>query len=471
MKFKTGASASLLLLLGLAATALRAQDTRTLTLIEDYDQKYMCSRVFELKNVFATDITPFIEGSIKRYNKNSNIQRLCYKLGQKQFIVVSTGVDMMPYVVDMVAKLDRPCSKKDASKSIVDGDGIYRFTYTPKFRATDNMRDVLTLTISDGASYFDPGTNLFYWKDSKSDGETQLKFLKALDRPLPQANICIKAYEINENDFAELGIDYVNWKNGPGASLLGMGYDWTNFTSSDNVSSWTNNLNIVSKGPASSVGGLGGFMVAPQFDATFLRMLNQKGKAKVATSGSIVLVNDASSDPGSNNYSNAKYRLRFTPNYDVIKKDSDQKTSVDAFNENFYFYLRNPTIGCNDEGTKTDIVMFGWVLYIENEIERTNTGTPVINQQFFRSALTIAAGSEKLIGTYTKEHKVKQSNAMPFLGDIPGFKYLTGAFVESKTRSRVFITVEASPVLYDTSLSGWAGKVVEAAELIRKEDI
>lgn len=448
---------------------LMGQETRTLSLIEDYDQKYMCSRVFELKNIKSADITPFIDGSIKRYNTGSNIQRLNYKPTGRQFILVNTGVDMMPYVVDMVAKLDRPCAKKDANNSIVDGDGIYKYTYRPKYRGTENMKDILGLTLNNGVAYFDQNANLFYWKDSKSHGELFLEFLKALDRRVPQVTIALKVYEMNDNEFVELGVDYINWKNGPGASLLGVGYDWTNFTSSENMSSWTNSLNVVSKGPASSLGGIGGFMIAPQFDATFLRMLEQKGKAKVATSGSITVINDASSDPGPNNYSTAKYRLKFVPSVQSIKKDSNQNATIDAFAESIYFYLRKPTIGFNDDGTKPATIQFGWVLNIENTVEKTNTGSPVINQQFFSSWLTIATGSEKLIGTYTKEHLIKQTIGMPYLADIPGAKYLFGTSVDSKTHSRVFITTEITDVPPDHSLSEWAGKVISASEIVKGE--
>lgn len=469
MKLNCQAFKILLSLLASGGTfLLSAQETRTLSLIEDYDQKYMCSRVFELKHIKSADITPFIDGSIKRYNTGSNIQRLNYKPDGRQFILVNTGVDMMPYVVDMVEKLDRPCAKKDANNSIVDGDGIYKFQYRPKYRGTENMKDIISLTLNNGIAYFDQNANLFYWKDSKSHGNLFMEFIQAADRRVPQVTIALKVYEINENEFVELGLDYINWKNGPGASLLGVGYDWTNFTSSENMSSWTNSLNVVSKGPASSLGGIGGFMVAPQFDATFLKMLEQKGKAKIATSGTISVINDAASDPGPNNYSTAKYRLKFVPSVQSIKKDSNQNMSVDSFAETFYFYVRKPTIGFNDDGSKPSTIQFGWVLNIENPVEKINTGTPVINQQFFSSWLTIATGSEKLIGTYTKEHLIKQTIGMPYLADIPGAKYLFGTDIDSKTHSRVFITAEVTDVPADRSLSEWAGKIISASEVVKE---
>lgn len=468
MKLRSKILAGLTLLAGVAGPVM-AQETRTLTLIEDYDQKYMCTKVFELKNVKAEDLTPFVVGAVKRYKSESDVQRLNYSVGKKSFLVVSTGVDMMPYVEDMITKLDRPCSQKDANGSIVDGDGIYRFVYYPKFRATANMREVLKLTVSEGANYVDLGTNMFYWKDSLSDGNTQLTWLKALDREIPQLELQMNVYELNENDFIELGVDYISWKNGPGADLLGVGYNFLNFKSVTNYSSWENMVGNVSKGPASSATGVAGFMVAPQFDATFLRMLYQKGRAKVASSGSITVRNDATSDPGDDSYSKADYRIKFVPSLQNITKDSDRNISVSTINDEFYLYFRKPTIGFNDAATEAATIMFGWVLNIKNQVEETNTGTPVYNTNVMRSWLTLDAGTEKLLGSYVKEHKVNQNNGMPFLNDIPGFKYLVGATEDSKTRTIVFVTVKATPVKVGTAVSEWAGKMITAAEMVKEE--
>ena len=190
----------------------------------------------------------------------------------------------------------------------------------------------------------------------------------------------------------------------------------------------------------------------------------------MATSGSIVVINDANSDPGDNNYSGANYKIKFVPSLQNIQKDSDRNISISTISDEFYLYLRKPTIGFNDAATESATLMFGWVLNIKNQVEETNTGTPVYNNHTMRSWLTLDAGSEKLLGSFVKEHKVNQNNGMPFLNDIPGFKYLVGATEDSKTRTIVFVTVKATPVVPGTAVSEWAGKMITAAELV-KEDI
>lgn len=450
---------------------------RQLRVVEDRDQRYMATKVYELKNIYAGDIVPWVQGAVQRYHPLSTVERCEYKEGgYKQYIVVNTGVDMLPYIDDMVAKLDRPskivpAKVKDGSpeSSNLEGTGIYKFVYYPKFRANPNMINIGPVTGSEDGSYFYDRTNsLFYWKDSKSDGETSYKWFQALDRPLPQVELKLNVYEINSNDMKELGIDYISWKNGPGANIFATGLDMFNFKSFGDVSNFTNSLDVVSKVSHT----FGGFMVAPQIDATFIRLLAQKGKARIATSGSLTVVNDYNFDPGDNNFSHAKYKLLFTPDYQDIQKDKEQNTSVNSTPSNIYFYLRKPTVNFTggDNGDKAATIEFGYVLNVVDTVEKTNKGTDAQNNQFFRSWLSASCGSEKLVACYEKDHLVMQNDGIPYLCDVPGLKYLVGSSVESKSKTKVFITVSVSSVSHEADLSEWAGKVVTAAELIKKDE-
>jgi hypothetical protein len=445
----------------------RKNKVRTIIFNQDLNQKYMTTRVFKLNHIAAGDILPFIKGSIKRFSSESKIQRLNYTYGKEQYICVSTGVEVMPYIIDMVQKLDRPCKIKGPNNEIVDGDGIYRFVYYANYRATDNMRQALQSAVQNGVSYFDQSNNMFYWKDSLSSGKNFLSFLKAVDRPVPQLQITINTYILNENDFIELGLDYVSWKNGPGAKIFSAAFQYLDFDSWTNLA---NMMDIMSKGPFSSVGVAGAFLVAPQFDATFLRMLAQKGNAKSSTSGTLTVINDFFADPGYNNFDGAKYRLKFTPSYQSIEKDSERNISVDNLNgEDYFFYIRNPIITFNDTAMASAVLMCGWVLEIDENVEKTNDGTPVINKQYFSSWLTIDAGTEKLIGSYEKDIYVRQQHGIPFLSDIPIFKYLFGTTSVSKSKARIFITMKVDPVSTERNFSQWAGKVIEAAKITPAE--
>ena len=454
----------------LAVTGL-ADKTRTIVFNEDRDQHYMTTKVYELKNVDAHDIMPYINGAVKRYDPQSNVKSLDYARGKAKFLTVSTGNDMIPYIDDMIGKLDHPSMKKDAAGSIVDGDGIYRFSYCSKYRGTTNMKEVIEQTFTGGygagAAYYDEPTNMFYWKSSKSEGELYKNFLTAIDRSLPQMRVYLNFYLVNDNDFRELGIDYLSWKNGPGMDLFGVGYDYTSFDSVTNLSHLSS---LVAEGPGGSMTGLGGIMCAPQIDATFVRMLSQKGVAKMAVSASLALVNDfgPDSDPGTDNYDGAKYRFKFTPEYQNVQKDDDQKMSVEILDSSVvWFYVRMPIICFSgDKADRAATLMCGWQMKVDDPVEENNKGVASVNSNAYYSTVTIADGTEKLIAVYDKDVYTYQYNGVPYVGEIPVLKYLLGSEAKVKSKSKVFVTMKAEAITPEEKVPAWAGEVIAADALI-----
>ncbi|HCE44332.1 MAG TPA: hypothetical protein DET40_12360 [Lentisphaeria bacterium] len=445
-----------------------AQETREIRVTEDRDQAYFTSKVYELKNTLATDITPFVIGAVQRYDKFSSVERMNDKANKKQLLSVNMPVAMVPYIDDMIAKIDRP-GTKDGQNSVIQSTGITKFVYYPEHRASLDFLPIgPAVGSSDGSYFFDPANNMFYWKDVRSKGEGALKYYQAFDRPVPQVELTLNVYEINDNDVKELGIDYVSWKNGPGANIFNTGWDFLNMKTFTNTSTVVNATDIMGK----AAHGWGGFMVAPNIDMTFIRLLAQKGKAKIATSGALTLVNDYTNDPGPNAFSKAKYRLKFTPDYQNIQKDDKQNASVKQTKGDFYFYLRRPCINFNGEtGDKAMMVEFGYEMNIVDTVELTNKGNPVQNVSNFKSWLTVAAGTEKLLGTFDREQDVSQYNGMPFLGDIPVLKYIFGAVAHSKSSTKVFVTVSAKAITPTDNLSEWSGKAVTIGEMLAAKKI
>jgi hypothetical protein len=97
----------------------------------------------------------------------------------------------------------------------------------------------------------------------------------------------------------------------------------------------------------------------------------------------------------------------------------------------------------------------------------TNTGDLLEDDFEFESNTTVAANSEKLLATYTKHHKVKQNNGIPFLSDIPILKYIFGSSSDSWKNYRYYVTVEAKPLAPSNSWCDWAGKIVSADDMLK----
>ncbi|MBS1452638.1 hypothetical protein [Victivallis lenta] len=458
-----------LLLAGLVSAAVAAETDRQRTIVftEDRGQHYMTSKTYRLNHVKAHDLMPYVLGAVKRFDSQSDVQSLDY-LGKEQYLVVSTSDTLLPYIDDMIAKLDYPSAKVDENGIGIEGDGIYRWVYCPLFRSSENMREVLSLAFrpggyGSGASFFDAPTNMFYWKSSKSQGEEYLKFLKAIDRPVPQMTVTLNVYMVSDNDFRELGIDYVAWKNGPGAELFATGFDFTDFDSLSKIRDFTS---ILSEGPLSAATGWGGIMVAPNFDATFLRMLAQKGKAYTAGSAAITVVNDFTS-PAATGWDDASYRFKFVPQFQNIRKDEEQTTTIEAVDGAEYaFYLSMPVI-CfgEDPADRALTLMCEWNLAVNSLVETDDLGVTTIDSNTFGSMLTLENRAEKLIASFDKEIEVEQYNGMPFFGDIPVLKYLFGAESRVKSKMKIFVTMKAEAVENGSVVPPAAGEVIEAAKL------
>jgi type II secretory pathway component GspD/PulD (secretin) len=123
----------------------------------------------------------------------------------------------------------------------------------------------------DGDVFRDEVSNMIYWKDSASDGRNVLKWLKNLDRPVPQIELTVKVYTVRESDLRDIGIDFLAWENGPGLEIFGLGFDSLNFKAAEKIFSGA--LQKFADIFSNMSYAFGGFYTAPQFDARFVRCL------------------------------------------------------------------------------------------------------------------------------------------------------------------------------------------------------
>lgn len=465
----------LLVLSGSFFSSFAQEDTKKIEFIADSGQRYMTTKLYKLEHVKALDIAPWVTGAVKRNCPQANVEYFPYDPGKCTFISVSMTFEMVPYIDDMIKKMDRP-GKADQFGSIIEGTGITFFNYKPQFRASQNMVNLIykSLQANNTAFYLNPDTNVFYWKDSKDDGSNALAWLKFLDRPVPQMEITARAYEINENDLIDLGIDYIHWKNGPGLEMFSAGLDISRFQGNEAVTGQA--FDLVSN----ASGGMGGFLVAPQFDASFIRMLQQRGKANVASSGSIRVVNHSL---GTDITSKA-FSLNFTPSFQNIVKDEDMKAAVikdaNSSNEQINLEITDPTIFFQGAGKLENTqqngekrgearLHMGYNLKTYNSVQRDVMGTQAIDYNTVQSSMTLEAGTEKLIGSYSQEYDVYENIGIPFLKDVPVLKYLFSTTTRTKQVKRYYLTIYASPVINETNLSEWAGKAVKETKGVIQE--
>ena len=469
------------LCLGTAAADESSQDdssARTIHLKQDDAQVRFDSRVYELKNVTSEAILPFVNSAIQRYSRNSTIRRVtAIAPDAKDAILVSTGREFLPYVDDIVAALDRPGQKG------IQGTGVARIAYTPKYRAAQEFSEIIdkTLGSSAGKAYVNDETNTIFWRDQTDSAKGTLEFLKdELDRPLPQVALRMNYYELRDSDLKDWGFDYLAWKNGPGVNLLNLSYNAGRLA----VDQLIDDMQFV----ATSTWGYGGFFTAPQFDMSFIRCLQQSGNAAAAANVSMTMVNTPVrsleeyallrlAQEQQTDKAPYIYRASMYPEYQNIAKNVLGRTFVgksyyEDEDGNKYadppaldVQIINPFIclpqadtdspyekykvtdaasDLNSAMAKTDgCVMFDYSLYFKDVVERGNTGAELSNNVLCAGAATLGLGHEKVLTVYEKENDVEQTIGLPILCRIPVIKYLFSTVTSIKERTYVIVTAEA----------------------------
>ena len=435
---------------------------KTVHLIQDDAQQKMVSKVYELKYVKGADLRPWIKAAVKRYNSESDVQRLNYKYGKKQYLLVNTPPEMMVHVDKLIATLDRPADKDDAG-SVIKDSGHQRSVYRPKFRDADALRDVIDKMVisGDGAVFSskENGTSdgeIIYWKDSFSDSNCVKSIIGVFDRPLPQVNLEVKVYCIKESDLKDYGLDYLAWKNGPGLELFGVGLNGLNLMTNENI------LNLFNNGFAPIAEnfsmGMSGMFFAPSIDFSFIRILSQAGLANVVNSANLTMINDP----------DGSSTITLNPNYqNIVKGEDDMTDVVNSDAKEYSLTITSPIInfknvGDNDyerttayNGKEVDIlnyhktagaVTFDYKVNTNEVVERNNLGQELVENGMFTSSLTVDLDREILLGSWGRTETIEQNIGIPLLSSIPILKYLFSTTTDVETKSYYYVTVKGTLV-------------------------
>ena len=435
--------------------AAQAQEkVQKITFIEDDAQKNMASKIYYLKYTKAGDIAPFIRSAVVRYCKESNVSSINDPTRNRQMLLVSTGINMIPYVDKLVEVLDR--NAKFDKYSNITGDGIAVGVYQPTYRAAETMLKVMlegdvSSGGQDGVIKFDAKRNLFYFKDTPATVDDLKDKLAWLDKPIPQSRIEMTVYEIRESDLQDLGIDYLAWKNGPGLNLFEAGYNALNVRIAETI------LENVVNGGAELLGstslGFGGFYTAPAFDMSFLRVLQQNGKATISSTASLLISNT----PGK------VFSVAFAPEYQNIEKDADHKSYVTAGGDaSMKFRASNAVITSGKTGT----VNFNYILQNSNVVERNNMGAELTETEEISSDASLPLNKDVILATWTRTAEVEQTIGVPFLCELPVLKYIFGTTTKNKETIRCITVVRAVPVVYNENMA--PGTIADFDEISKK---
>ena len=450
-----------------------ASNVRTLRLVQDDAQDYMVSKIYRLKYVQSNDLVPFLTGIVMRYNQNSSVGCVTYG-NNAQLLTVTCPAELMPYVDDFVAKADRdiPLSDKTLADTIV-GTGITRAVYQPKYRSGENLLNVLVETVIGAGPHssvyaYDANSNQIYWKDNTSNTQYVYQFLGYLDRPAPQITVTATLYEVRDSDLDDIGLEYLAWKNGPGLDLFQAGMDFFSVTSAGTAAI------------QAASGPVGGFFFAPQFDASFLRLLSQSGRAAVKNEASLTVSNSDSST----------YTISFDPEYqNIFKSDNDyMSVGVSAGTDGQKYHqvcleLSSPIVNLHYGQSQADypeneafslteyrpgdyarlpgVLACGYRLQTANVVERNNVGCELVEMAEMQGNICMELGKPAILAQWDETQQVEQRIGIPYLIDIPYLGLLFGTRTTSTLHSRYYLVVTAE-MLNTAHANGLeAGKLIK----------
>lgn len=399
---------------GIAYQAPAQNSIRHISVVEDTAPNKMTTKVYELQHVKAADITPLVQNAVSYMDPESKVDRCSFKAEKKQLLVVSMWDEMLPYVDDIIKKLDRPGYV---------GRADYNFEYYMNYRTAENLSSMLhgadNMYTTGESTYYEAEGYVIRWRDSKSDGNGFVKIIKLLDKPVPQVNLIFTVYEINDDDLKDIGVDYVSWMNGIDKTLQTFSFQTIR--------------NIGSSSYHSSSKATSDFY----FDWSFVRLMQQKSVAKVATTGYATIRNRKEAS------------ISFTPSLQSLTKDSDHDDSVVSDDTTFTLNITDTMFYLNDTADGAGDVSFKWAITIDSPAGTTPNGDTIMNTQTLNSIEQMNAGNEKVLTSFVQEHDVTQYNGIPFLCEIPLMKYVFGAETTSKAKTHVIVTVKAEPIGQD----------------------
>ncbi len=445
--------ASVVMLLTVFGMQAEEPGVQMVRFVQDDAQDYMVSKIYVLKHTLAFDIIPFLSGVVKRYNMNSVVSSFNYTpkdAPAQQILNVTCPVGMMPYVDDFIAKIDRAIAVDGKiPDEIIRGTGITRMVYRPQYRSGQILVDIIINAFIGSGSYsslyaYDQNSNQIYWKDNLSYSEYSYEFLQFLDRPAPQINMVFTIYEVRESMLRDLGIEYLAWKNGPGLNMFQAAFDAFGITSGGTAAI------------QAASGPLGGFFFAPQFDASFIRVLAQSGRADITNTASLTVSNSDSQS----------YEIYFNPQLQNIIKSNNDQTSVVLSDvsqqQNVYqAYLKviQPIVCLHSEGpefkesipnykpgqyaNQDGVIYFGYGVQSANVVERNNYGTELIETSNIEGNTSMVLNRERILAAWDKNAEIEQTIGVPFLCEIPILKYLFSTTTTSTETTRVYLTVTA----------------------------
>jgi len=271
------------------------KDENKVQFIRDNADPYVVTKAYVLKHADANEIRPYVRTAVQsnqitqdstavetaKLNDGTNILLVAAEEYRFQTGPNGLGID------DIVATFDQP--------NIAAYSGALRFFYFPQYRNANELKTAIynsgmthindNVELSQGTDQvaYEPGLNALMFYTPQFSKKNIEEWLKVYDQPLPQATVKYTVYELYDEGDGKLGADFQSWKNNDGADLFGLGGRYR----SNWASTWSGGI-----APQTDYNKTEFFNFNPKWNTRYLDFLVSQSKAKIASSGEVVVKNN-----------------------------------------------------------------------------------------------------------------------------------------------------------------------------------
>ncbi|HBF34562.1 TPA: hypothetical protein DDW35_08355 [Candidatus Sumerlaeota bacterium] len=385
------------------------------------------------------------------------------------FIQVTCPPFQVPYVEAAIHALD-----KEWLTATDDGTEVGK--YAPKFRSVEET-DTIAMVYAKGgvaSSTIDRTNNTAtHWNDP-GQVKNYVSVSQAADIPVSEIKLDASFYEVTDNTATKIGLDYLNWKNGPGSNLFKLveGASRTKWHETANTQPSVYAPWLAVPGESLYKESLNYASTNAWVTAAYVDFLKTRSKAKVVATASLHTVSGQSASWTDSQPVVGITSTAVTP--DTSKTAVDPKTGT-SINSLATTYDRTVTADSSDAvtvGLTLAITPYIGTESTELDIDVTSSnisGTtaqnlPLVDTRHIVTTARVRDGETVLLAGLKRTNKAKNNVGLPFLSTVPYAGYLFGNESTADEKSDVVIALDSTiSVNSPSKIAKTSGKLTETA--------